>query len=280
MHFGALLIQWKTWSAQPPVTSTLETRRGSEYIPQSYWRSFRNVRDSSNQYRVDTSNRYAPLANDTRVMEPRIIGNHPVLHPPHNQYPSENYHQLDFQGGTRGGHKEMEMQDRKQRGGGAFTPQKKENIGESGIINLSTKKLSREELATLSKGLKFAPPWNLNKFQIFIDIQKYTVSLTLRDIFWAIPPGNWLGMHRLSPVRVYPTHHFLTLPGNMATNVNVFRDLVVKDLENLKTKLVQPQQDIKIGMDTLCNRKDIVVRPADKGGARRDPGHWGILARN
>lgn len=42
---------------------------------------------------------------------------------------------------------------------------------------------------------------------------------------------------------------------------------MIKDLANLKTKLVQPQHDIKVIMETLCSRKDIVFRPTDKGKA-------------
>lgn len=42
----------------------------------------------------------------------------------------------------------IRLSPRESRGGGAPSPQKKEDIGESGIINLSTKELSKEELVT------------------------------------------------------------------------------------------------------------------------------------
>lgn len=95
---------------------------------------------------------------------------------------------------------------------------------------------------TLNKGLKFESPQNLNKFQTFIDVKKYTRKLNIKIYLFSNPARQ------------------LTLlfnpPENLAPNVNDFRDLVTKDLANWRTKLVQPQHDFRVGMETLCNRKD------------------------
>lgn len=62
--------------------------------------------------------------------------------------------------------------------GGHKTQKKKSTIGE-GIINLSGIDLSQTELITLDKGLKFAPKRNLSKFDVYVDIQKYTRKLNI-----------------------------------------------------------------------------------------------------
>lgn len=40
--------------------------------------------------------------------------------------------------------------------------------------------LSKAELLTLDKGLKYAPKRNLNKFEVYMDIQKYTRKLNIQ----------------------------------------------------------------------------------------------------
>ena len=48
--------------------------------------------------------------------------------------------------------------------------------------------------------------------------------------------------------------------------LDVFKNMVVNDLEALKVKNVLDPQYIKRGIESLAKRKDIVIRPADKGG--------------
>lgn len=48
--------------------------------------------------------------------------------------------------------------------------------------------------------------------------------------------------------------------------LDVFKNMVVNDLDTLKVKKVQDPQYIKRGIESLEKRKYIVIRPADKGG--------------
>lgn len=52
----------------------------------------------------------------------------------------------------------------------------------------------------------------------------------------------------------------------MAPSIKVFRDLVLKDLDELPLKRTYFDPNIKIGLKSLCEQKDLVIRPADKGG--------------
>lgn len=55
-------------------------------------------------------------------------------------------------------------------------------------------------------------------------------------------------------------------PVPAAPAVNIFRDLVLKDLPDLPIKKCQNFSMNKKGLKSLCGRKDLIVRPADKGG--------------
>lgn len=52
-----------------------------------------------------------------------------------------------------------------------------------------------------------------------------------------------------------------------APAVNIFKDLVLKDLVKLPPKKNFNQSFSMEGFKSLCDRKDLVVRPANKGGA-------------
>ena len=49
-------------------------------------------------------------------------------------------------------------------------------------------------------------------------------------------------------------------------NIEVFKKLVLQDLDGLKLKKASDPIHLKKGMQSLKKRKDIVIRPADKGG--------------
>lgn len=48
--------------------------------------------------------------------------------------------------------------------------------------------------------------------------------------------------------------------------MEVFRNMVIKDLDTLKIRKVNDPSYIKRGIESLIERKDLVIRPADKGG--------------
>lgn len=54
-------------------------------------------------------------------------------------------------------------------------------------------------------------------------------------------------------------------PGALAPSLKVFRDVVLRDLDQMHIKNVRTIKDLEAGLDSLCNR-DLVIRPAGKGG--------------
>lgn len=53
---------------------------------------------------------------------------------------------------------------------------------------------------------------------------------------------------------------------NRINFIEVFKNLVLKDIEELVPKKRVNPEYIKEGIKSLENRKNIIVRPADKGG--------------
>lgn len=53
-------------------------------------------------------------------------------------------------------------------------------------------------------------------------------------------------------------------PGKPAPSITVFKELVLCDLQQIKFKR-ECQKDINEGIASLCERKNVIIRPADKG---------------
>lgn len=118
----------------------------------------------------------------------------------------------------------------------------------------------------LDRGLKYAPTRNLNKFQTYINLQKYIRSLNIKKYFLSNPATRTVAI----PERVPPSYHF-NLQNKSVFNadtkhLDAFRNMIVKDLELLTIQRVNDPSYIKNGIESLMDRKDLVIRPADKGG--------------
>lgn len=57
---------------------------------------------------------------------------------------------------------------------------KKSGLKDSSLFNLSTAVISSEEKNVLNHGLKFVPPRLLNKFETFIDSQKFLCKMNIK----------------------------------------------------------------------------------------------------
>lgn len=55
-------------------------------------------------------------------------------------------------------------------------------------------------------------------------------------------------------------------PRALPPSFKVFRDVVLMNLDQMPIKRVRPNKDMVAGLDSLCDNKGLVIRPADKGG--------------
>lgn len=59
-------------------------------------------------------------------------------------------------------------------------------------------------------------------------------------------------------------------PGVLAPSIKTFKDVVLRDLDLLPSKRTRSDRDMVKGLNSLCENKEIVIRPADKGGGKKD----------
>lgn len=103
----------------------------------------------------------------------------------------------------------------------------------------------------------------MNKFETYIGIQKFVRKLNIKKYYAQNPVEKMAMDNRFTPLRnnsVFNPH--------IANNkyIDLFKKLVTTELEQLPVKKIHEQKDIKKGLRSLEKRKDIVIRPADKGG--------------
>lgn len=123
--------------------------------------------------------------------------------------------------------------------------------------------LSREEILTLDKGIKFAPKKGLNKFETYIGVQKFIRKLNIKK-YYALNPVERTTME----IQTIGLKNNSVFNPHIANNkyVDLFKRLVTTELDQLPTKKVYEHRDLRKGIELLGNRTDIVIRPADKGG--------------
>ena len=156
----------------------------------------------------------------------------------------------------------------RKRGSRGGTRQKKtQGQLTDGIYNLAGVELSKAELTVLSQGMKFAPSKNINKFDVFVDVEKYVRKLNIKKHF---------SQHNsITPHLEITEYQHTNLKNNSTFNpkkgthhhVEVFENMVQEEIKDLEVKGHNNTNSlIREGIKQLESNRDIVVRPADKGG--------------
>lgn len=132
---------------------------------------------------------------------------------------------------------------------------KKKKTGQlnTGIFNLSGVDLSEEELLVLSQGLKFAPSKNIDKFDVFVDIEKFIRKLNIKKHFSlqaniSSPPNGIETTYLHSGLKnnsVFnpkkSTHH----------HIEVFKNMVQEEVRSLKVPKFSANQSIRVGIKKI-----------------------------
>lgn len=136
-----------------------------------------------------------------------------------------------------------------------------------GIYNLSEVELNQKELNILNLGLKCTPKKTMNKFEVYIDTKKFVCTLSMKKYFLSHPaaPKNRVTTPS-DKVDSGLKNKSIFNPQNSNNHfIEVFKNLVLRDIEQLTVKKRVNPDYIKDGIKSLEERKNI-VRLADKRG--------------
>lgn len=121
----------------------------------------------------------------------------------------------------------------------------------------------------LDKGIKYARPNTFNKFESYMDVHKFTRKLNIKRFFHNQHTSNQPSNTSTTVVEFkhsgLKNNSLFNPPGNSGA-IDVFKNLVLADLEKIKVKNSNVSKKEQKIVNKIQKRKDLVVRPADKGG--------------
>lgn len=100
----------------------------------------------------------------------------------------------------------------------------------TGIFNISGQELNKEEIKVLDKGLKYAPVKNVNKY---VQVQKFMRTLNQNKYFLSKPDTRPL-LRETGCFSTLKNRSVFNPPNTDIKYLEVFRNMVVEDLESLK----------------------------------------------
>ena len=149
-------------------------------------------------------------------------------------------------------------------------------VDERTVINISSTPLTDPEQQLLGKGLTFCPTApSVNKVQFTADLHGFYRRLRLRDYFADKPDANRTDTSALENTNLRRRSLWQPPKGSTTPEVEcfvkVFHESVRKATgSGTSTRLLQAQnlsEDEQLALQRLQRRRDIVIRPADKGSA-------------
>uniref|UniRef100_A0A8C5MP67 Reverse transcriptase domain-containing protein n=1 Tax=Leptobrachium leishanense TaxID=445787 RepID=A0A8C5MP67_9ANUR len=146
---------------------------------------------------------------------------------------------------------------------------REETIPLRGIFNLSNKNLTKIEISVLNKGLKFAPTNSVDKFGMYIDLQRFKRKLSLKKYFLKQPAERGILQNCTSMVHTNLKNKSKFFPRHMISDeIKVFEKLVMGDIERMSTKINHHNltKEENLALKNLQKDPSIVIKPADKGG--------------
>lgn len=133
------------------------------------------------------------------------------------------------------------------------------------VMNLSSITLSPDQMSALSKGLNFCPATGgFNEFQLFKDLDNFARNMRLREYFHDRPPTD-------EARTALPSHKHWTPPTQRDTCLDMYIKAVHRDVRAAYQKQIPFRCNItnkeKKALEELAGCPEIVIKPADKGGA-------------
>ncbi|CAJ0962904.1 unnamed protein product [Ranitomeya imitator] len=188
----------------------------------------------------------------------------------------------------RAGHHHGETIKRKRRGGKRHQRSQKKirkeqnttseisNIQEEGselVINISSKTLTSSQVSILSKGLSFVPCAHTNWFDLQIDLEKFFRSIKLKEWFQDRNVENKIGCGEFNSKNMELKKKSEFIPPTSSTIIDAFERVVRSEVEGIRSEAKNVFRHPNVTKDEfeallgLVHDDDIIIKPADKGGA-------------
>lgn len=151
------------------------------------------------------------------------------------------------------------------RRGGRGKKKEKKQLNQ-GIFNLTGVEFSDQEMEVLRQGLKFAPDKDIEKFELFIDVEKYIRKLNIKKHFAGQATHQSEGTSHTPFVHSGKNNSVFNLKKGTNHHIEVFKNMVQDEIRELQIQKRTSNKRIWEGIKRLEENKQIVVRPADKGG--------------
>lgn len=134
------------------------------------------------------------------------------------------------------------------------------------VVNLSSYNHSHDEVSLLSRGLNFCPSkGGYSEYEVMKDLETFARNLRLREFFLDKNSDN-------STTSILPSHTHWTPPTQRDKCLDLSITAVQRDVLEMYHK--QPSfnkgnlsPNEKVALERLKSCNDIVIKPADKGGA-------------
>lgn len=133
------------------------------------------------------------------------------------------------------------------------------------VVNLSDHVLSEDECRVLSKGLNFCPAnGNISEFQLYKDLDEFARTLRLKEYFHDRPQSN------TADPKLPSTRHW-TPPSQRDKCLDLYIKAVQDDIISAYEERSPCRKNLskreEAALSTLSSLPDIIIKPADKGGA-------------
>lgn len=140
----------------------------------------------------------------------------------------------------------------------------KENLT-GNVMNLSSITLSPAQMNVLSKGLNFCPATGgFDEFQLFKDLDNFARNMRLREYFYDHPATE-------EARRTLPSYKHWTPPTQRDSCLDMYIKAVQRDVRKAYQTQISFHHNMttneKKALEELASCPDIIIKPADKGGA-------------
>lgn len=136
---------------------------------------------------------------------------------------------------------------------------------QNNIVNISDILLTADECSVLHRGLNFCPATGgHSEFQLLKDLDNFARNLRLREYFYDRPNSS-------DSKHALPSGKHWVPPSQHDRFLDMYIKAVQRDILQLYKNQAPFRRNLSINemkaLDTQASRNDIIIRPADKGGA-------------